>query len=177
MMCIEAVRIKCARRHWLSAVCLGVALVAGCVDASRPVDKNVQSFFQRVDGPGGGLWLEDESPRFIQALSPAVRGQIAERAVTHQNPDVRLFGVQQLYALGQDRRADEAAAQLVIDDVDVTGLGWAWLHSGDPTLMERRLQAIGRALTQRYPSLTPEQKRRAKKFVCDSNAHCELGEP
>lgn len=75
--------------------------------------------------------------------------------------------MQLLYQLQLDDPADQAAAQLIARGDDLTALGWAWMHSGEPGLMERRLDGIRDALSAQLSAMAPDERERAIKFLCE----------
>lgn len=143
-------------------------LLVGC--PSSDGDAAVRSFFRQAEAPSGDQWLDEHANGFVDTLPRATQIQIAERASTHRDANVRLYGAALFYKLGLDERGDQTAAELVIRGDDLTALGWAWLHSGDSTLMERRVEGIGRVLESRLPQLTALEQQRAQKFLCEGHS-------
>lgn len=158
----------CMDRRWpLMAVVL-ISLLAGC--PSSGTDSAADEFFRQVEAPQGEQWLDERARGFVADLPRPARIEIAERASTHGDADVRLYGAGLFYDLGLDTRGDQAVAGLVIRGDDLTALGWAWLHSADSTLMERRVAGISRILEVRLPRLTPAEQQRAQKFLCEGRS-------
>ena len=145
-----------------------VSLLVGC--PSSGTDPAVNAFFRQVEAPQGGQWLDEHAQDFVADLPPSTRIEIAERASTHRDASVRLYGAELFYELGLDAHGDKAVAELVIRGDDLTALGWAWLHSGDSTLMERRVAGIGRILEARGPQLSQAEQQRAQKFLCEGRS-------
>jgi hypothetical protein len=110
-------------------------------------------------------WLEENGFGWLASLPVDVRLQIAERAMQQSTIEVQLLAPHQFYDLGLDERGDAALAELFLQDLDLTGFAWGWMHSGKPGLMEARLAGIRRALLARYEVLTPEQQARAKELL------------
>jgi hypothetical protein len=142
----------------------------GC--AGSRSDASIDTFFARAEAVDGRRWLDEEAKGYVAPLPRPTRIQLAERALSHSDPAVRLYGVELLYQLQLDDRADQAAAQLIARGDDLTALGWAWMHSGEPDLLQRRLDGIRSALTAQLPTMTPDERERAAKFLCDGEASC-----
>lgn len=139
--------------------------VITCAHAKPPAPPT-ESVFRQLQADASGSWLEDDGAELLAKLPVEARTEVATRALADPQPRVRLVGLQLMYELGPDERADAAAAGLLADGVDITGLGWAWMHSGAPRLMERRLDGIAAALRDRYDTLDAGQRRRADAFLC-----------
>ena len=150
-------------RRALFLACL--LTVIACAHAKPPAPP-VESVFRQLQADTSDSWLEDDGAELLAKLPVGVRAEVATRALADPQPRVRLVGLQLMYELGPGERADAAAAALLADGVDITGLGWAWMHSGDPSLLERRLDAIAAALRGSYDTLDAGQRRRADAFLC-----------
>ena len=135
---------------------------------------HVAEFFDRLKSDVDGQWLDQSGGEWLASLPAASRVRIAERALQEADPEVRLVAPLQFYALGMDARGDAAVAELALAGVDVSGLTWAWLHSADRTLLERRISAIRRLMLSRYNELTPGQRARAEKMLCPKEQACDL---
>jgi hypothetical protein len=98
---------------------------------------------------------------------------VAERSLSDVDPEARLIGVAQLYAVGEDARGDAAASELALQGIDLTGLGWAWIHNDQPERAQERMAGIRKALQARYDSLPPEQQVRARLLLCDERPDCD----
>jgi hypothetical protein len=57
---------------------------------------------------------------------------------------------------------------LLLRGDDLTALAWSWLHSGTPGELERRLADLRAALAAREPTMTPEQRQRAERLLCEN---------
>lgn len=157
----------------LSIVSLVFALSA-CTDptdVSRS-DPQIDAFFQHTQTAQAAAWLEEEAPGMVAPLSNADALKLAERALTHSDAAVRIFGLQLIYQRGFDDRGDQAAASLLLRGDDLTGLGWGWMHSGDPTLLERRLRGIRAAVSSRSATLRPDERKAAEAFLCEGREAC-----
>lgn len=75
-----------------------------------------------------------------------------------------------LFERGQERQGAKAAAELVLDGEDLTGLFYSWLHTGRPGTPQRRYVAISRALLDRYGDLSAVERQRADAFLCQEDA-------
>lgn len=157
------------------AVCLLVLPGAACRDrtASAP-DPHVEAFIRHAQSDPNHSWLEEEADDYVSALPNGTRIGIAEAALQHSDPRIRLYGVQQLYELDLATRGDEAAAELLLNGADLTGLGWAWMHSADRHLLEKRIAGISKAVLARHAAMTPEQLAMAKKFLCTKRDNCDI---
>lgn len=149
-------------------------LLLGCSAAQGSTE--VQGFFERIEADGGPAWMEAEGDAFVARLPRSSQVTLAELSTEHSNPGVRLFGLAWLYRLNLEQRADSAAAALVLRGDDLTGLAWTWMHSSDPALLGRRLDGIKRELRLRIPSMTPEERTRADKILCDGQSECAYGQ-
>ena len=132
----------------------------------------VDAFFVHAESSDGARWLEEEADGYIAALRDEDALVLARRALAHVSPEVRLYGLGLLYRFGQPDEADAAAADLLVRGDDLAGLGWGWLHSGDPALLEIRLTGIRAALVRRLPSLPPERRKAVEAFLCAGQSAC-----
>jgi hypothetical protein len=166
----------------LLALLLAIAAVTsavGCASGARPApaapaDARVDEFFAHVRSDTDHAWLEESSDAWLTELPAGTRIQIAERALGDPDPAVQLSGPLQFYALGMDERGDAAMAKLAVQGVDLTGVAWGWLHSGDAGLMGRRMAGIRRALIADYEQMTAEQRLRAEAILCEEGQPCDL---
>jgi hypothetical protein len=164
--------------QWAMAVLVLSLALSACASSGTPAagataDPHVDEFFAHVRSDTDHQWLEEESDAWLATLPKQSRIRIAERALRDSDAEVRYVGVAQFYRLGEDARGDDAAAQLAIQGGDLTGLGWGWLHSGKPGLLEERRAGIRKALLARYDQLTPEQQANARKVLCGDDAPCD----
>lgn len=157
------------------AVFLLVLSGTACRDrtASAP-DPSIEAFIRLAQSSPNHSWLEEEADEYVSALPNGTRIGIAERALQHSDPQIRFYGMQQLYELGLTTRGDEAAAELLLDGADLTGLGWAWMHSADSHLLEKRIAGISKAILAHHAAMTPEQLAMAKKFLCNKRDDCDI---
>lgn len=160
---------------------LGAVFVAGLVFslnacADRMVtsrsDKQIDAFFEHAEADKEHVWLEEAAPGFVATLPSDGALRLAERALAHPDAAVRAYGLQLLYQLGLDARGDLAAAELLVRGDDLTGIGWGWLHSGDPTLLERRLRGIREAVASRIETMRPAERKAAEEFLCEGREAC-----
>ncbi|MBJ6982031.1 hypothetical protein [Luteimonas sp. MC1572] len=154
------------------ALALSLALGAGTCSNHATDTPAVDAFFAHVEARDGARWLEEEADDHIATLADNDALALAHRALTHADADVRLYGLGLLYRFGLNDEADAAAAELLIRGDDLAGLGWGWLHSGDPTLLETRLDGIRAALVRRLPALPAERRQAAEAFLCTGQEAC-----
>lgn len=92
--------------------------------------------------------------------------------MTHPDAAIRIYGLQLIYQLGLDARGDQAAAERLVKGDDLTALGWSWLHSSDPTLLERRLRGIREVISSRIETMQPAERKAAEEFLCGGREEC-----
>ena len=149
-----------------------LTLCAGACSNRATATPAVHTFFTHAEAGDGTRWLEEEADDHVARLTGDEALLIARRALAHANSDVRVYGLGLLYHLDHNDEADTAAAELLIRGDDLAGLGWGWLHSGDPALLESRLDGIRAALVRRLPSLPPERRQAAEAFLCTGQTAC-----
>lgn len=170
-----------SKTHLLASLLVvgALTIAVGCASAVRPTpvaaaDARVDEFFERVRSDPDHEWLEESSDAWLAELPVETRVQIAERTIRDSDPAVQLSGPLQFYAVGLDDRGDAAVAKLAVQGVDVTGIAWGWLHSGDAGLMDRRMAGIRRVLIAGYGQMTAEERLRAEAILCEEGQACDL---
>jgi hypothetical protein len=161
---------------WSGLVFAAVAalFLAACGSGANLQQSSAQDkFFAHVDGKQGEAWLEEEGANYVAGLPDDQAYAIAKRALKHPGGSVRLFGLEVLYRLGHETEADKAAGDLLIAGDDLTGVAWAWLHSADPTLMQRRIKGICSSISGREGELTPSQKGRLEHLLGAQWENCD----
>jgi hypothetical protein len=159
---------------------LGLLAVAACTRIERPstpsasAPPQVEEFFEHLRADVDHTWLEDESVAWLAGQSTEIRVLVAERAIRHADPVVRLIAPMQYYVMGMDGRGDEAIVELALRGDEVGAFSWSWLHDRDATMFKRRLTAIRMVVLSRYPELTPEQRTRAESLLCEEGQSCDL---
>jgi hypothetical protein len=132
--------------------------------ASSP-DGQADEFLRRLAADPEQEWFEESGQEWLAQLPKEARVRVAEKAMASAEPMIQTIGAMQYYAMGMDERGDSAVAELAVRGVDTTGFGWGWMHSGEAGLLERRLAGVRKALKERYPQLTAEQRKRADELL------------
>ena len=128
--------IAAGMTHWALNFDLASAqFFAGQFDGA---DRNLARVLAHVPGHGQAMYLRS----------------VLRRQTRDHNHVADLQARPARTARGVDDRIDWQ--QLALAGVDVSGFTWAWLHSADRTLLERRISAIRRLVLARYDELTPE---------------------
>jgi hypothetical protein len=83
------------------------------------------------------------------------------------------------YSLAMDAQGDEYLARLMLKGQDeaLAGFGWAWIHSGEAGLMEKRLAAIGVHMRAHRSELSARKWEALRQKFCDAGEPCMLDEP
>jgi hypothetical protein len=143
-------------------------------DGPTTSDAQAREFLRRLEADTEDEWIGGQGQEWLEQMSPEAKLRVAELGMASANPRLQFFAPVLLYSLGMDERGDAGVAELVVRGVDITGLGWSWIHSGDAGLMERRLAGVRAALRARHATLTPEQRKRAKDLLCEEAKPCDL---
>jgi len=96
-------------------------------------------------------------------------------------PDVsaQMEQAAEYYSLAMDAQGDEYLARLMLKGQDevLAGFGWAWIHSGEAGLMEKRLDAIGAYMRAHRSDLSEKKWQALRTKFCDAGEACMLDEP
>jgi hypothetical protein len=91
-------------------------------------------------------------------------------------PDAEVLRAIEYYQFAMDAQADDILAGRMLRGryEGLEGFGWAWIHSGEADLMQRRMDAITARMRARRDEVSARQWQAAREQVCEAGVPCPL---
>jgi hypothetical protein len=126
----------------------------------------VADFYRRAQSDLTSEGIGFSTQQYVSELSSDKQAEIARAII--DDPDERLstFGISLLIGLGYEDEAIPKLAKMITASRDLTGVGYAWIHSNDKLLALRMTLKISRHLLDRLDELPAEERKRAELFLC-----------